>query len=111
MIEEIKTAILQSNWNAILEMHHSVSVSKNTDLPCIFFHDMEKSKISQDEIFELKGGYYLMDFSDGSTGAVLNTVIEHVNIAMLFNSNKTNLCPQCGHKIYKNCPQCNQRGI
>jgi hypothetical protein len=112
MIEDLKKEIDANNWNAILEMHSNVSVNKNLLGSTIFFHDMETSNISPDEILELKGGCYLMDFSDGSTGAVLNILIKHVGITMFFNSDKKITCPQCGGALYNNnCTTCNQRGI
>jgi hypothetical protein len=111
MIEELKKEIDTNNWNAILEMHSNVSVSKYLFGTTIYFHNMETSNISPDEILELKGGCYLMDFSDGSTCAVLNTIIKHIVITMFFNLDK-NTCPQCGGALYNNnCTPCNQRGI
>jgi hypothetical protein len=110
MWQEFSNFVEQRCFEEILDMLNNVSIRKINNNISLDIHSAELCNFSSYDIGEIVGTANIHNGANGMF-AVISTNIIGVDVSLFFNCVMKTECPQCGHKIYKNCPQCNQRGI
>ncbi len=84
MIETIAQYVLEKDWEAIFNMHSALQVCKSKNSTSIFFHHMDESGITPEEIDDIQGMAYFVEGEHGNF-AVISFEICGVHITLAFN--------------------------
>lgn len=84
MIETIAKYVTEKDWEAIFTMGLCVYMDNSAGHRSLYFHSMEKSPISTEEINDINGAAYVVDSSSGNF-AVIQVLIGTVCVSFIFN--------------------------